>query len=608
MISWKDRQFYKDGEPIEIHAGSIHYFRSMPEKWRELLMKLKNCGLNAVETYCAWNLHEPSPGVYNFSGRLDLERFIKTATELGLYIIIRPGPYICAEWEFGGFPAWLLEDECMRLRTDEGDYLKYVERYFEHLMPHIVPYLETNGGNILMVAAENEYGSFGNSTKYMNACVKLLKKHGIDVPIFTADGHTKQFLDAGHADNCLCALDFGYDKGNLSEDHTRALWERMPDAPAFHVEFWIGMFSHWGKAAQGYRAEYVEEELRKHLERKMNFSIYMFHGGTDFGFMNGANYFMDDPQRENEFIYYPDATSYDYDALLTEWGEITPKYLAVQKVMSEYLGKKLPKAEPVPVMSLGEIKLTEAASLFSNLKQIGTYHESSCPHPMEFYGQGYGYILYRTKVQPSERINQLFINGVADRASVYFNGVFRGIVHRNDKKPFMEVNGWMDEGGTLDILVENQGRINFGYTLDRGDRKGILESVMIHQDWGPTQTLYNWEIFTLPMDNLQELSYEEKSGDGPMFYRGSFEAKEKKESFIHLDNFEKGFVVVNGFNLGRYWNVGPQRSLYLPAAILKNHNEIIVFSEKRIEDTMIDIRDYHILDQTKTEEGPKTIV
>lgn len=567
--------------------------------------------MNAVETYCAWNLHEPFQGEFDFTGRLDIERFIQIATELGLYVIVRPGPFICAEWEFGGLPGWLLADERMRLRTDEGEYLDYVKKYLKHLMPHIVPYQETRGGNVILIAAENEYGSFGNSTKYMNQCVDILIECGVDVPIFTADGHTDMFLNGGHADGTLCALDFGYDGGILKSEHTEALWKRQPDAPAFHVEFWIGMFSHWGRPAQSYKSEYVAEELKKHLEQHMSFSLYMFHGGTNFGFTNGANMFLEDAERKRHYTYLPDVTSYDYDALLTEWGEITPKYLAVQKIMSEHLGVTLPIPEPVPLMSLGDVELTEEASLFDNLTQIGSHYTSSYPHNMEYYGQNYGYILYRTKVCPTERIHMLAIDGVADRALIYFNGIYRGTIHRNDEKDYLEVDGWMDEGGMLDILVENQGRVNFGPELDKGDRKGILKHVLVYQKCGPCQALYNWDVYTLPMEQLDGLQYDSNKdtlADRPVFYKGHFKAEEKKDCFIHPDNFTKGFIVVNGFNLGRYWEIGPQRSLYLPGSILKDENEIIVFDEKPSSNPVISIKDYHILDSMKTDEGPETIM
>lgn len=617
MVTWENGQFFIDGKPFEIHGGSIHYFRSMPDRWYELLLKLKNAGLNTVETYCAWNLHEPQEGEYDFSGRLDVEKFIKTAEGLGLYVILRPGPYICAEWEFGGFPAWLLKKEGMRFRTGEGNYLSYVKRYFRHLMPRIVPHLQTNGGNVILVAAENEYGSFGNDRSYMNACVDLLKENGIDVPIFTSDGHTKMFLDGGCADGCLCALDFGYDKGELNEGHLSAVRVHQPDAPILHVEFWIGMFSHWGKPAISYKSEYVREEVKKHLKQHVNFCLYMFHGGTNFGFMNGANYFSDRPDEPGRFFYYPDVTSYDYDAVLTEWGEITPKYLEIQKVMSEYLQTPLPIAEKVPLMSLGDVPLTEEGRLFDNLCNIGKHHTSVQLHSMEYYGQQYGYILYRTKVAPAKRICELFLHGLADRANIYFNGEWKGVMDRNYAE-CMKIDGWMDEGGTLDILVENQGRINFGYKMDCGDRKGILESVTIHQEAGPSQTLYQWEIFTLEMNDLENLSLLERSENAdkewkkekeqPIFYKGTFRAKEQKDCFIHLEHFTKGFVIVNGFNLGRYWEIGPQKSLYLPASILKKENEILVFDEKPSKNPVVSIRDYHVLNAIKTEENPETIV
>ena len=609
MVTWENKQFYINGEPLEIHCGAIHYFRSMPEKWHELLLKLKNCGLNAVETYCAWNLHEPQPGEYDFSGRLDVERFIQTAEELGLYVILRPGPFICAEWEFGGLPGWLLKDEGFRCRTDEGEYLIYVKRFFDRLMPCLLPHMETRGGKVILFAAENEYGSFGNSTQYMNKCADLLRGYGVDVPIFTSDGHSDMFLSGGHADGCLCALDFGYDRGKLLPIHFEALDARQPEAPFFRVEFWVGMFVHWGAPYQGYKAEYVESELKAHLARHDSFNLYMFHGGTNFGFTNGANGFNRDPENRVKLTYHPDSTSYDYDALLTEWGEITPKYLAVQKAMCEYLGVELPRPEPVPLMSIGDIPLTEAADLFENISAIGQHHTSICQHHMEYYGQNFGYILYRTHVQPIKDIALLAVLGVADRVNVYFNGIWRGTIHRNDKEQCMDVDGWMDEGGTLDLLVENQGRINFGVAVDHGDRKGILDHVFINQRNGPVHILYNWEVYTLPMEGLDRLTYSGNiSKDKAVFYKGTFKAEKKHDSFVHPDNFTKGFVVVNGFNLGRYWEIGPQRSLYLPGCILKDENEIIVFDEKPTDNPIVSIRDYHILDATRTDEGPVTIV
>ena len=601
MVTWGNNQFYINGEPLEIHAGSIHYFRSLPERWYELLLKLKQCGLNTVETYCAWNLHEEYEGEFNFSGALDVVRFIEIAEELGLYVIVRPGPYICAEWEFGALPAWLLKDESMRFRTNEGPYLEYVRRYFDKLMPLLVPHMETRGGNIILFAAENEYGSFGNSTPYMNACADLIRSYGVDVPIFTSDGHTRVFIDGGHADDCLVALDYGYDNGALLPVHTAALEAVQPDAPFLHIEHWIGMFAHWDEPYQGYRTDYTASEVRKHLERGASFNLYMFHGGTNFGFTNGAN--------DGGAGYQPDVTSYDYDAPLTEWGEITPKYLAIQQAMSEHLGVELPKPDPVPLQVIGDVALTEAAPLFANLDVLGERHTSAVLHGMEYYGQNYGYILYRTQLTTKEPLDKLVFSGLADRVHAYHNGVYLGTVYRNDAEQFLDVRGRLQGGGTLELLVENMGRINFGPWMDRGDRKGILNHVYTVSTDGPRQLLNNWEVYTLPMKSLDGLTYGgDIEAERPVFYKGTFKTDSRADCFVHLDNFEKGFVVVNGFNLGRYWSVGPQLSLYLPGLLLKDENEIVVYSDKPVESPVISILDTHILDATRTDEGPVTIV
>ena len=475
-------------------------------------------------------------------------------------------------------------------------------------MPRILPHLETRGGNIIMMAAENEYGSFASSRKYMNQCANMLRQYGVDVPLITSDGSSGMFLDGGQAEGCLSALDFGFDKGVIEDRRIEPFKERYPNAPILHIEHWIGGFSHWGEPIKKYDAEYVAQEVREHLKQHMSFNLYMFHGGTNFGFTSGANEFNRDPEHILKFSFHPDCTSYDYDALLTEWGEITPKYLKVQKVMSEYLNKELPVAKPIPCMSLGDIPLAESANLFDNLLNVGEKHESSYLHHMEYYEQNSGYILYRTHVEATPRIWLLSIKGLADRAHIYFNGVYRGTKHRNDEEPYLEVEGWMDEGGTLDILVENLGHVNYGFSLDKGDRKGILENVIIFQQGGPGHILYNWETYTLPMNDFTKLKYEEKKTQGPVFYRGAFETTEQKTCFVHLNNFTKGFVVVNGFNLGRYWDVGPQRSLYLPPSILKEQNEIIVFSENPIENPLVSILDYHILDAQMVDDIPDVII
>lgn len=607
MVSWHDNSFYIDDEPIHIFSGSIHYFRSLKEQWRDLLYKLKCAGLNTVETYCCWNLHEENEGEFCFDGNLDIEYFISLAQELGLYVILRPGPYICAEWEFGGLPGWLLSDDNIRPRTEDNRYLSAVKNYFDELIPRIIPHLQTNGGNIILMAVENEYGSFGNSTKYMNICAEMLLSYGIDVPLVTADGHSALFLDGGHTDKNLMTLDFGYDNLSVSS-HFNEQQNRQPNSPMMHMEHWIGAISHWGEPLMTYDASKVAKEVRNHLNENIDFNLYMFHGGTNFAFTNGANDISIKCGEYERVGYNPDVTSYDYGAPLTEWGECTDKYFAIQKEMEKYYGYSLPKPKKVPVQSIGDIKFKKATSLFSNLDKIGERHFSPTPRNMEHYKQNFGYILYRTKITTDVVPEKLVFGHFADRVSIYFDGIYRGTLYRNDNKNYISVGNWFKKGGVLDLLVENMGRINFGPEMCVGDRKGLLDYVYITYKFGPRQLLHNWDIYTLPMKNLDKLEYKGTKSKQPTFYKGYFSSYEKKDCFVHPTGFTKGFIVVNGFNLGRFWNIGPQMSLYLPWPILKDENEIIVYNETDVENPMVSIKDYHTLDSIKTEDIPETVV
>ncbi len=604
---WEKDQFFLNGEPFRIYSGAIHYFRSLPGKWRELLQKLKDMGFNTVETYCAWNMHEPRQGEFCFDGRLDFENFLNIAQELGLYAIVRPGPYICAEFEFGGIPGWLLKDPSIRIRTSQPAYMNALSAYMDELMKRLVPHLITNGGNVLMLAAENEYGSFGNDTEYMNMCAKLLEDRGCDVPIFTSDGRRRMFLEGGHADGKLCCVDFGFHHNIFPEDY-QYLMDYQPEGPKFNVEHWIGNFTQWGTPNVGYPAESAAREVKQNIEIGANFNLYMFHGGTNFEFSNGANTFAKDKENPGKLTYFADTTTYDYGAPLTEWGECTPKYFAIQKVMEEHLGKKLPKPEPVPLQNLGEVKLTEQAGLFANLDNIGDHFTDNLPHNMEHYGQSLGYILYRTTIKGIYIPKALIARNIHDRVHLYFNGVYRGTLERNNEKAYFELGDWFTNGGTLDLLVENMGRVGFGPDMLWGDRKGILEPVHVTADC--RQFLFNWDVYCLPMTNrLDALSYVPNATENlPTFYRGTFKAEEQKDCFIHPDGFTKGFIVVNGFNLGKYWKIGPQYSIYLPGCILKEENEIIVFDEEPTTNPHVNIRDYHVLDLIKKDDTPDVIV
>ena len=594
-FSWHDRSFYLDGEPFRIYSGSIHYFRSLPEKWRTLIRRLKDMGFNTVETYCAWNLHEAEPGKFDFSGRLDLEKFLSIAEEEGLYAIVRPGPYICAEWEFGGFPGWLLSNENIRFRTSDPTLCRAIERYFDQLVPHLLPHLVTNGGNVLMLAAENEYGSFGNDHDYMEWSARLLESRGVDVPIFTSDGHRQMFLNGGHAGNRLCCLDFGL-HAEITEENYRALEQTMPEAPRMHMEHWIGNFDRWGIPRKPYAAETVAHEVEQNLALGASFNLYMFHGGTNFGFYNGAIGFQDRPEDPRKTTFYPETTSYDYDAPLNEWGECTPKFFAIQRVMEQHLGRKLPTPTPIPLQSVGKVSLSPAGGLFANLEKIGTRHTSNQLYAMEHFGQSLGYILYRTKIRGIVDPKNLIFGTVADRMHVYYNGVYRATIFRNDEKQYVECADWLTEGGTLDLLVENMGRLRSLPELLLGDRKGILDYVYVQASC--RQFLTDWEVYTLPMEHLERLENTTNAQAGlPSFWKGHFRATPGVDCFVHPDGFTKGFITVNGFHLGRYWKIGPQHSLYLPGSILKEENEILVFDEEPVTDPHVQILDKHILNK-----------
>lgn len=460
-----------------------------------------------------------------------------------------------------------------------------------------MPYLHTNGGNIIAVAAENEYGSFGNSRAYMNRCVKILKELGIDVPIITTDGHTPLLLGAGSADGALACLNFGK-CGAVLPSHTETYKKMFPDAPIFHFEHWIGGNNHWGEPYKFYPKESVAKEVEQQLELGMSFGFYMYHGGTNFGFFSGANLQGVTVQNRGLSRYVSTVTSYDVDAVVNEWGDCTPKYFAVQEVMEKHLGKKLPRPEPVKTQTIGDVRLEKSASLFDNLDNIGSYFQGMLARNMEHYGQDFGYILYRCSIPANTHINMIGLNNVLDRTHIFFNGIHRGTIYRNDERQYIETDSWIEDGGTLELLVENMGRVNFGPETILGERRGICGFVYVMAPESPRQMLCEWDIYTLPMEDLSKLSFD-GNNKLPAFFKGTFRAEEKLDCFVHLDNFTKGFVVVNGFNIGRFWNVGPQMSLYLPAPLLKDQNEIIVFEEEAVSEPVISIRDYHILDGSK---------
>ena len=554
--------FYLDGKPFKIISGAFHYFRTVPEYWRDRLEKLINMGCNTVETYIPWNFHEPYKGKFLWDGMRDVCRFIETAQELGLYMIIRPSPYICAEWEFGGLPAWLLADKNIRLRCSYKPYLDAVKDYYKELMPRLVPYQLDNGGNIILMQIENEYGYYGDDTQYLEFLRDTMRGLGITVPFVTSDGPWKEpFFKSGMVDGALPTGNFG----SAAEWQFGQMRSFIGEGkPLMCMEFWNGWFDAWGEEHHVTEPEKAAAELEELLKRgSVNF--YMFEGGTNFGFMSGRN----EGQRT------ADVTSYDYDAPLTEDGQITEKYRLFKQIISRYTTtQEIPLTTEIKRRDYGELYCTGKADLFSVLDKISKPTHSVYPLTMEEIGQNYGYILYRTQIRDGETVEEIRLENAADRVLCYHD---REYVYTAFDESLNEKFEPQEKrtGGTLDFLCENIGRQNFGGGLEN-QRKGISDGVRINN-----HRRFGFDIYPLPLDakQIERIAFDEGySGGVPAFYRFELDVSEPSDTFVDTSGFSKGCVFVNGFNLGRFWEIGPQRRLYLPAPLLKRgKNTIIVF-------------------------------
>lgn len=564
----KDKLFLDEEETLLI-SGAMHYFRTLPEQWKDRLEKIAAAGFNCVETYAPWNLHEPIENTFDFSGMLDVEKFIKTAEEVGLYVIFRPSPYICAEWEFGGLPSWLLKYNDIAFRTMDKIYIEKIDRYYDMLIPKIKPLLASNGGPIIAVQIENEYGSYGNDSNYLKYLENALTQRGIDVPLFTSDGPTHYMLGGGTLPHIWKTINYG----SKTEEAFKMLNNYQTNMPKMVMEFWIGWFDHWGHGHITREPKNMIDEFKKILDNNISVNFYMFHGGTNFGFMSGANFDID---------YRPTVTSYDYDSLLTEAGDLTEKYNLTKSVLESFNGKisvkkhknhKFYSVQNSKKKNYGKVKFTKQANLFRNLESISEKYSSPTIKPMEYFNQSYGYIVYETEIPYIIKNMRLTLQNVRDRALVFFNDEFKGVIDRNSNQEII-LNS-ESTNNNLKILVENMGRINYGAQLK--DFKGITEGVRLER-----QFLFNWNIYTLPMNDISNLNFQpldcEIDDNNPSFYLGTFEVDEPCDTFITFENWSKGHIYVNGFNLGRYWEIGPQKTLYLPKDLLKSGtNEIVIF-------------------------------
>ncbi|GAA1973622.1 glycoside hydrolase family 35 protein [Kitasatospora viridis] len=558
FLSTTDTGFLRDGRPHRIVSAAVHYFRIHPQLWRDRLARLRAMGVNTVETYVAWNAHERERGTFDFTGWQDVAGFLRTAGELGLDVIVRPGPYICAEWEAGGLPAWLLAEPGVRLRRGDPVYLAAVDAWFDALLPQLTPLQAEAGGPIVAMAVENEYGSYGNDTDYLRHLHDGLRARGATGLLFTADGAEDWFQLGGRLPGLLTTGTFG----SRPAEALACLRRHQPTGPLVAMEYWHAWFDSWGEPHQVRDPAEAAEVLDALLAAGASVNLYMGHGGTNFGWWNGANVY--------DGRYLPITTSYDYDAPIGEDGTPGPKFHAFREVIERHLGPATaPLPDPAPRLAPQRVTPTGAAALLDCLDLLGKPAERLEPEPMEQHGQSLGLIHYRTRLRGPLAATELRIDGLADRAQAFLDGRELGTLHRNEPDRCLPL-AVPAEGADLDLLVENQGRVNYGPGL--ADRKGITGGVRLDR-----QYQFGWQVRPLPLDPLPELPYRAGPVTGPSFHRFELDLPAPADGFLALPGWTKGVVWLNGFTLGRYWEIGPQHTLYAPAPLWRpGRNEVVV--------------------------------
>ncbi|XP_075465700.1 beta-galactosidase-1-like protein isoform X2 [Ascaphus truei] len=588
--------FQKDGECFRYISGSIHYFRIQPAYWKDRLMKMYMTGLNAVQVYIPWNFHEPLPGVYNFKGDRDLDQFLDLTKAIGLLVILRPGPYICAEWDMGGLPAWLLNKKDISLRTSDPDYLNAVDSWLSVLLPKMRPRLYSNGGNIISVQVENEYGShLACDHRYMRHLhIKFRLYLGVEVVLFTTDGNSDKELQCGSLEGIYPTVDFG-PVPNVTKAF-EPLRRIQPNGPLVNSEYYTGWLDYWGDKHSTSSSEAVSQSLLDILKTGANVNMYMLEGGTNFGYWNGADF---------KKMYKPVTTSYDYDAPLTEAGDPTEKLLALRTVISKFQPVPLgPIPPPTPKYYYGFVTLERVGDLLDLLDVFSPGSPIVTQYPLTFeeVEQYFGFVLYRTRLPWDIPIATPLLsplNGVHDRAYVMD---FYGVLER-DRVAEIKVTG--SAGDCLDIVVENMGRINFGANFS--DFKGLVFNLTLGTD-----ILRDWLIYPLNLDTpiaegwpQEQNSIEipaKKSNRGPAFYSGTFRPHAQGDTYIKLPQWTKGQVWINGFNLGRYWPArGPQVTLYVPGSILnafESNNITVLELEEAPVQSLVLLMDQPIINGT----------
>ncbi|MGQ7462901.1 glycoside hydrolase family 35 protein [Streptococcus suis] len=569
-------QFYINGKPFKILSGAIHYFRVHPDDWYHSLYNLKALGFNTVETYVPWNMHESQKGDFCYEGILNVERFLKLAQKLGLYAIVRPSPYICAEWEWGGLPAWLMK-EPLRVRSTDERYLKHLDEYYASLLPKLAKLQLSQGGNILMFQVENEYGSYGEEKEYLRAVAHLMRKHGIDAPLFTSDGAWRATLRAGTLieDDVFVTGNFGSKAEENFANLKGFFEEHQKNWPLMCMEFWDGWFNRWGEDIIRRDPEEMVEAVMECI-RLGSINLYMFHGGTNFGFMNGCS--------ARGQIDLPQVTSYDYDAILDEAGNPTKKFYVLQKRMKEAY-PDLSYAEPLvkEAKAYPAVDLKDKVGLFSTAKNVSDYSSSFYPKNMEELGQSTGYILYKTRLErDKDEAERLRVIDARDRIQVYADGRLVTTQYQTEIGEDIELE-FQSNQVELAVLVENMGRVNYGHKLTAPTQsKGLGRGAIADLHY-----ISNWDMYPLPLDDISGLDFTKGWQEGqPAFYRYQFELEDPADTYLDMTGFGKGVVFVNNVNIGRFWEKGPILYLYIPKGYLKKGvNEIVVFeTEGRYRD------------------------
>ena len=587
------KTFMLNNSPFIVKAAEVHYPRIPQPYWEHRIKMCKALGMNTLCLYVFWNIHEQEEGKFDFTGNNDVAAFIKLAQKHGMYVIVRPGPYVCAEWEMGGLPWWLLKKADIRLREQDPYFMERYEIFARKLSEQISDLTIDKGGPIIMVQVENEYGSYGEDKPYISAIRDIIRKVGFDnVTLFQCDW-SSNFTKNG-LDDLVWTMNFG--TGANIDNEFRKLGELRPDAPKMCSEFWSGWFDKWGGKHETRGSHEMVEGIRQMLDKGISFSLYMTHGGTSWGHWAGAN----SPG------FSPDVTSYDYDAPINEAGQATPKYHELRNMLAGYAPGKLPAIpKAYPVMNIPTIKFTQVAPLFANLPQPKLSDKIQTMEPL---GQGWGSILYRTTAPEVPTQSILTVADAHDYAQVFVNGKLIGSIDRREHEKTLIMPA-LKQGDQIDILVEAMGRINFGRAIK--DFKGITEKVEIAYtlQGGSKATidLRNWQIYNLPddYDTQKAMNYQAYTGENvPGCYRATFNLKKTADTFINLETWGKGQVYVNGHAIGRFWKIGPQQTLYLPGCWLKKgENEIIVQDIVGPETPQVEGLDKPIIDKLNVD-GP----